>query len=68
MRSDKEKKLGKTQGKWPKTVPVWGKHMGFGNFDKTHGILFAHVVNALIPKIQHIAIFTTTFSNQVSFS
>ena len=34
----------------------------FGNFAKTQGILFAQVVNSLIPKVKDIAIFPAKIS------
>ena len=48
---------GKT-GKIAKTkFPVQGKHREFGNFAKTQGIWFAHVVNSLILKVKDLSIF-----------
>ena len=34
-----------------------GKHMEFGNFAKTQGILCAQVVNSLILKVKNILVF-----------
>ena len=45
------------EGKWPEKNPWQGKHREFGNFAKTQKLLFAHLVNSLILKIQHIPIF-----------
>ena len=39
-----------------------GKHREFGNFDKTHGIWYAQVVNSLILKVKVIAIFAAKIS------
>ena len=41
------------QGKWSQKIPV----REFGNFAKTQGIWFAHVVNSLILKVKDISIF-----------
>ena len=46
---------GKT-GKMAQKNPCQGKHGEFGNFAKTQGILFAQVVNSLMPKVNDIAI------------
>ena len=48
------------QGKWPKKIPVREK-TEYGNFAKTQGILFAQVVNSLMPKVKDIAIFARKF-------
>ena len=45
-----------------KKIPVRGKNCEFGNFAKTHGILFAQVVNSLILKVKDIAIIATKIS------
>ena len=48
-----------------KIIPCQGKHREFGNFaktGKTQGILFAQVVNSLMPKVKDIAIFATEIS------
>ena len=39
-----------------------GKHSEFGNFAKTQGLLFAQVVNSLMPKVKNIAIFAAKIS------
>ena len=52
------------QGKWPKRFPVrenTGKLCQ--NTRKTQGILFAQVVNSLVPKVKDIAIFAAKISN-----
>ena len=43
------------QGNWLQKIPCLGKHGGFGGFAKTQGILFAQVVNSLIPKVKDIS-------------
>ena len=43
------------QGKWQKKSQ--GKHREFRNLAKTQGILFAQVINSLMPKVKDIAIF-----------
>ena len=50
------------QGKWPKKNPCQGKHRELGNFAKTQGILFAQVVNSLMPKVKDIVIFAAKIS------
>ena len=55
---------GKT-GKMAKKNPCQGKHREFGNFaktGKTQGILFAQVVNSMMPKVKDIAIFVAKSS------
>ena len=52
---------GKT-GKMARNIPCQGKHREFGNFAKTQGILFAQVVNSLMPKVKDIAIFAAKIS------
>ena len=49
------------QGKWQNKFRQ-GKHREFGNFVKTQGILFAQVVNSLMPKVKYIAIFAVKIS------
>ena len=48
-------------GKTAQNIPTQAKHREFGNFVKTQGILFAQGVNALMLKVQDVAIFATTF-------
>ena len=49
-----------------KEIPCQGKRREFGNFaktqEKTQGILFAQVVNSLMPNVKDIAIFAAKIS------
>ena len=45
-----------------KKSPCQEKHREFGNFAKTQGILFAQVVNSLMPKVMDTAIFAAEIS------
>ena len=53
------------QGKWSKKNPCQGKHREFGNFGKTPGIWFAHVVNSLILKVKDILKFAVKISQKM---